>query len=133
MPVTFASFASTLGSLSVAGVTAQAVPPQRIPSGILPIGYSRLPLGENKRSVLTSEPDLDQVTCDYVVLVEAAGQNTLPNNYAGTIAIMDLVHAALKATMAANHIVDGWNIRMDIEVIGETPYWAVVATVRGSA
>jgi hypothetical protein len=133
MPLTFASFASTLGTLSVAGVTANTTPPQRIPSGILPIGYPRLPNGENRRSVLTSLPDLDQVTCDYVVLVEAAGQNTLPNNYAGTVAIMDLVHAALKAAMAANHEIDSWTIRMDIELIGETPYWAIIATVRGSA
>jgi hypothetical protein len=133
MPLTFTSFASTLGGLSVPGVQALTSPPQRMPSGNLPVGYPRLPTGGQQRSTLTSEPDLDQLRCDYVILVETVTQNMNSYNYAAALAIMDGLHAALKAEMAALHAIDGWDIRMEIEVIAEIAYWAIITTVRASA
>ena len=132
MALTFASFATALGTLTVTGVTALTSPPQRIPSGNLPIGYPRLPTGENRMATFTGIPDLDQLTCEYVVLVEAAGLSSLSANYTDSITIIDRVQAALKAEMAANLVIDSWAIRMDIELIGDTPYWAIVVTVQGS-
>lgn len=83
-------------------------------------------------ATFTGVPDLDQLTCEYVVLVEAAGLSSLSANYTDSITIIDRVQAALKAEMAANLVIDSWAIRMDIELIGDTPYWAIVVTVQGS-
>ena len=133
MALTFASFASTLGGLSVSGVRALTSPPQRIPSGNLPIGYPRLPAGAQQIATFTGVPGLDQLQCDYVILTEAITQNMASYNYSQAITVMDSLHAALKATMAAAVEIDGWDIRMDIESIGDSAYWAIIATVRASA
>lgn len=132
MSLTFASLASTLGGLTVTGVTVGTHPPQRIPSGNLPIAYPRLPNGEQAAAAFNGADGLDVLACEFVILVETAAQNTNVTNYADTITYMDRLNAALKAAMTANHVIDGWAVRMDIEFIGETAYWAVVATVRAS-
>lgn len=132
MALTFAFLASTLGGLTVTGVTVQAYPPQRIPSGNLPIAYPRFPTGEQAAAAFNGQDGLDVLACEFVILVETVGQSNNVTNYADTITYMDRLNAALKAAMSANHVIDGWAVRMDIEFIGETAYWAVVATVRAS-
>lgn len=132
MSLTFASLASALSGLTITGVTVGTHPPQRIPSGNLPIAYPRLPSGEQAAAAFNGADGLDVLTCEFAVLVETAGQSNNVTNYADTITYMDRLNAALKAAMAANHVIDGWTVRMDIELIGETAYWAVIATVRAS-
>lgn len=132
MALTFASLASALSGLSITGVTVGTHPPQRIPSGNLPIAYPRLPSGEQAAAAFNGADGLDVLTCDFVVLVETVGQSNNVTNYANTIIYMDRLNAALKAEMIAGGVIDGWALRMDIEFIGETAYWAVIATVRAS-
>lgn len=132
MALTFASLSSALSALTITGVTVKASPPQRIPSGDLPIAYPRFPNGEQASAAFNGAEGLDVVACDFALLVETAGQNTNVVNYADTITYMDRLNAALKTAMTTNRVIDGWSMRMDIELIGETAYWAIIATVRAS-
>ena len=132
MALTFASLSSALSALAITGVTVGTHPPQRIPSGNLPIAYPRLPNGEQAASAFNGADGLDVLTCEFVLLVETAGQESNVKNYADATTYMDRLNASLKSAMATNNVIDGWTIRMDIELIGETAYWAVIATVRAS-
>lgn len=132
MALTYASLTSALSSLTISGVTVVTHPPQRIPSGNLPLAYPRLPSGEQAAASFGGDSSLDVLTCDFVVLTETVAQNLQITNYADCITYMDRLNAALKSAMAANNVIDGWTARMDIEEIGETAYWAVIATVRAS-
>lgn len=132
MALTYASLISELSGLTITGVTVGTHPPARIPSGNLPIAYPRLPSGEQAAAAFDGTGGLDVLTCDFVVLTETAAQNLQITNYADCVTYMDRLTTALKSAMTTSKVIDGFTVRMDIELIGETAYWAIIATVRAS-
>ena len=130
--MTYTEYAAMLSGLTIAGVTkAYSAPPTQLSTAQLPAMWPRLPSGETTIATMTGAAGLPSLTCDLVIAVEAYGQNTQPANYAKALAIIDALQAAL-ADEALDGVVDTWQMRLDVEQIGDTAYWAIVATVTGS-
>jgi hypothetical protein len=126
------SFVTTLAGLSVSGVTrAYTYPPLQIGTADLPASFVRPP--QSDYSPLSTCDDIaDEITCQLVVAIEAAGQNVQPTNYAAMLTIADALNAALKAGYTSLGALVTWTIAaQDREpvIVGGTPYWGVTATV----
>lgn len=130
--MTYAEYVVTLAGLTVPGVARRFnAPPTQLSTAQLPAMWPRLPRGASNVVTLGSALDMAVLTCDLIVAVEPVGQNTQPTNYAKAIGLIDALQSALAAE-AAGGMVDSWTFRLDGELVGETAYWVVVATVTGS-
>jgi hypothetical protein len=130
--MTYTEFVSMLAGLTVTGVPRRFnAPPVQLSTAQLPAMWPRLPRGASNVVTLGSALDVAVLTCDLVVAVEAVGQNAQLTNYARALSIIDALQAALTAE-AEEGALDSWQFRLDGELIGETPYWVIVATVTGS-
>ena len=133
MAITVTSFLASLAGLTITGVTELAEPPQQLnvsASGV--IGFPRLPGSDAEMVTFSGADGLRGVECEYVILVNPIPLSRNSTNHADTATAMDNLHAALVVEMAANQQIDRWTMRMDIEEMGETNYWAVIATVEAS-
>jgi len=130
--MTYTEYVATLAGLTVTGVVkAYSAPPTQLSTAQLPAQWARLPSGETTISTMTGAAGLPSLTCDLVIAVEVIGQNTQPANYAKALAIIDALHAAL-ADEALGCVLDSWQMRVDVDQVGDTAYWVIVATVTGS-
>lgn len=130
--MTYTEYAAMLATLPVTGVVkAYNAPPTQLSTAQLPAQWPRLPQGETQIATLTGGAGLPSLTCDLVVAVEAYGQSTQPANYARCLTIIDALQAAL-TTEALDGVVDSWQMRLELESIGDVGYWVIVATVTGS-
>ena len=130
MALTFSSFITTLGSLSVSGVTGYTAPPHRINATELPIGYPRIFNGEPQNIITCSTPlSPDTITCEYVIVVNPVLLSRNAQNYTAAATAADNLATALKTESDTDKEIYNYNIRLEIEDIGDTPYWLVVAEV----
>lgn len=128
---TYSGLIASLNNLSIAGVTNVTTPPVRINAADLPIGFPRLPEGSSETNVLSMANFRDDLTCEYIVIIEPRNLNVQSVNYALATSVMDALNAALKAESTATQAFWKWDIRMDIDTSTNVEYWAVSATVRG--
>ena len=128
--ITYTAFAQALAALTITGVTrAVTEPPRQVSTADLPLQFVRLPTGEESARTRDHPGGWLSITCELVIVLEPVQQGTQPVNYAATLAMMDAVSVALRATDLANSR-NRWTIRGDwIYLGGETVYWAVVASV----
>lgn len=132
MPFTYAGFVADLATLSVTGVTrVYDHPPHRLNTADLPSLYLRLPAGENQSVTLTAVQGLRSGSCEVVIAVEPVRQNQNEPNFEATVALLDAFEDAL-TTNALTFGIDTWSMRMEVDFIGETAYWLLIATVQGS-
>lgn len=130
--MTYAEYTALLAGLAVTGVTRRFnSPPSQLSTAQLPAQWPRLPVGETNVVTVSGGIDLPEITCDLVVVIEAMGQNTQPSNWTKAIGIIDAMHMTL-TDEANNGILDRWTLRLQPEVIGETAFWVIAATVTGS-
>ena len=73
---------------------------------------------------------LDSLRCEVAWAIEAVGQNTQPANYARCLQLIDGAQAALAALVG--NVVDRWTLRLSADLVGQTAYWLLVASVEGS-
>lgn len=132
MAITATGFLSTLAGLTITGVNERATPPQQVNAGALPIGYPRLPESEAGAATFTSVTGLRSLRCEYVILINPLTLSRNSTNHGAAATAMDNLHTALATEAAANNQIDSWAMRMDVEEIGDTAYWSVVATVEAS-
>ena len=127
---TYASFVSALSGLSVTGVTRKvSQPPRQVNTAELPLQYTQLPTGEEESRSRDHPGGWLTITCEVVVLLEPILQSTQTLNYAATVAMMDNLSAALRATDFARSR-NRWTIRGSLVNLGnDTVYWGVVARV----
>jgi hypothetical protein len=132
---TYAAFTAAVAALSITGrKRAYSSPPMQITTADLPASYPRLPSGGlNTDSLSTCTNSGNRRVVDLVVVVEPLGQGTQPQNFAATIAIIDAVEAALRTASDGGIITPWleWAITTAPVIVGDTPYWAVTATVTG--
>jgi len=134
MSLTAAAFVASLTGMTVTGVNRVLTnTPQQVDTAYMPFMYPRLPEAGNEIASFTGVPGLDTVTVELVVVVEAWAQSTSALNFAAAVAVTDNLTAALKTKMAATQTIDTWRITQDIATVGTGNYWAIVATVTGSA
>jgi hypothetical protein len=130
--VSYTEFVATLSGLTVAGVRkVYTSPPVQLSTAQLPAMWPRLPSGESTVVTMAGGLDLPVLRCDLVIAVEPWAQNTQPVNYGRALALLDALQAAL-ADESAEGTVDSWTVRIGGEAIGETAFWAIIATVTGS-
>lgn len=130
--MTYTEYAAMLAGLNVAGVTKRFTsPPTQLSTAQLPAQWPRLPSGETQIATLTGAAGLPTFACDLVIAVEAYQQNTQPANYAKALAVIDAMQTTL-TTEALNSDLDSWQMRVDVDQVGDTAYWVIVATVTGS-
>lgn len=129
---TYAGYIADLATLSVTGVTrAYDHTPAQLNTADLPSLYVRLPSGENQSVTLTALRGLRQATCEVVIAVEPVRQNRNEPNFATCIGLLD----ALEDAIAANALtwgIDSWSMRVEVDFIGDSDYWLIVAAVQGS-
>lgn len=133
MAYTAASFITALSGLSITGVTRMfAYPPETVANADLPIAYVRLPELTNEAITFGSLPRIDNVQGELVVLIRADGLSMNTDNFSAMTTMIDNVNAALKTAAAASNRIDRWTIRQETAIVGESGFWALVATVEAS-
>jgi len=131
--MTYTQFVEALAAISVTGVQRRfGAPPNQLSSADLPAQWPRLPDGDSEIATFGDEMGLDTLRCDLVVCVEAIGQNTQPVNYARCLQLVDGLQAALTTAARTDNVIDRWTLRLVAEMVGQTPYWLLVASVTGS-
>lgn len=129
---TYTTFAAALAALSVTGVTRKlTAPPTSIATADLPAMWPGLPRGEEPSMTFKTAGGWPTLICDLIVAIEPVGQNTQGANYTATLAIMDALSTALRASSIGRASLT-WTINANVQVIvSDTTYWAVVCTVTG--
>lgn len=130
---TATGFVTGLGELEVTGVkTCRVFAPRSFNAAEFPLSYARLPAPDMAGvESFTGQIGLRSVTAELVVVVEALGLNTQPANMAAALALLDGLHTALTANVEALGI-DAWQIRADVDTLGDVAYWTLVASVEAS-
>ena len=132
---TYRSLIDALEALSITGVVRQYTqgPPAGAPSTAdCPAQYVRYPGGDERPLVFGEQGGWCTFRAELVILVEPVAQNVQPENFDDTVDMMDSITTALRnadcITLSKLH----WNIKMIIDTVANTPYWAVLAVVEGS-
>lgn len=130
---TNAAWVAAFQAMTVSGVSRHYDEP---PASIdLSNGYAAFPLmpgSERGEQVSTCDDHGKTRSMGYVVIIEAAGQGTQSQNYGKLAAAMDNLETALDALdgVTANFV------EYDITTtgnypVGDSDYWAVIATITG--
>ena len=129
--MTYTQFVEMLAALEVTGVQRRfSAPPAQLSTADLPAQWPRLPDGDSNIATFGGDMGLDSLRCEVAWAIEAVGQNTQPANYARCLQLIDGVQAAL-AGMVGN-VVDRWTLRLSADLVGQSAYWLLVASVEGS-
>lgn len=128
---TYAAFISGLAGVNITGVSANGrltAPPQSV--SILPCSFPSFIQAEQAPVVFSNAERWAEITVTFTVLVEAVGQSTGAANYTAAVAMMDNVHEAL-AALDLGRTRFTFGLQLTIQQVGDTPYWAVIATING--
>ena len=138
MITTYNTFINNLADLSVSGVVrAFDGPPPSVATADLPCSFPRAVIGEEGPLTVQTPGGWPTFRGDLVIIVEPVGQSTSPLNHAAVVDIADALSTALRALTPNSAKPLGrapisWTIALSSsEVVGETPYWALVTTVEG--
>jgi hypothetical protein len=120
---TYTAFVNGLEALVATGVTTRLASsaPLALNSADLPVQWVAAPRG--------GWPTLK---ADLIVAYEAAGQDTGPTNFVGTVTMMDNLSAALRGATTLCGGPLRWDIKVSIVTVASVNYWAVIASVEGS-
>ena len=136
MAYTAAAFITALSGLSITGVTRMyTYPPETVNNADMPSAYVRLPELSNERTTmgLSGDPEtIDTVQAELVLLVRSINVSDNADNFSTEVSLIDNVNAALKNAISASAPIDRWTIRQETATVGESGYWAIVATVEAS-
>jgi len=126
MATTYAAFVNALEALSLTGVRRSYTngPPASV--NVLPASWVQFPSGEEP--LMAKGINWPLMRAELVVAYEAVAQGRQPDNFDGTVAMMDVVVAAIRA-MTLGRRQPTYDIRVGIVSMGDVDYWAVIATV----
>jgi hypothetical protein len=131
---TYATFVGGLKDLDVTGVKRVFDgPPKSIPASDLPAMWVSLPEGDDMPITFDGEGGWPTLTVDVNVAVEPIELGTQPENYDGTVTVMDNLQTAIRAivtgTISKSKLT--WTIRGGYATVGQTTYWVVIARITG--
>lgn len=125
--MTLATTLATLTGLTVSGVTrSYTYQPTQINSADLPCLIPAQPTTGAAVSAFSGATGLRTHNVTLVIIVEPTQQGTASAKWTAVIGLMDALHTALET------VVDSYTARVEETVLGETPYWAIVAEVEVS-
>lgn len=137
MATSLNTFVNNLADLSITGVNRKYDgAPANVEAADLPALFPRSVEGTDGQFTQRTYGGWPTLVCELVVLVEKAGLDTVPNNHAEVVDLIDNTNTALRAAVDTTKYGKGplswsWELTPD-EVVGETQYWAVVFRVEGS-
>lgn len=135
-PYTYTSFANGVAALTVTGVKRkQPNIPDTVNSAAIPLQFVRLPEGTEGPLTADGEGGWPNRTVELVIIASPIGQSRQPTNQALVLTLIDNLVAALRAVAATNTIAQSklsWEIRGEIDFVGDTEYWLVVARITGN-
>ena len=126
---TYATLVSYLGALTITGVTRKfTYPPTSLATADLPAMFPQLPRGEEAAMTFQANGGWPAMTCDLVVALEPAAQETQSANFSAAVAMLDKVSAALRGADVGKAPLS-WRIEQTGVTVAGINYWAVVAHV----
>ena len=132
---TFRTFVDNIEALEVAGVTRRYIEgPPASSAAATPFQYVRYPRGNQGPIVFGEGGGPPTMIAEMVICVEEVAQNVQSENFDNTVDMMDAVNTAIRA---AGNCWPGkgkanWEIRMGVDTVAGTDYWAVITTITGS-
>jgi len=133
---TFASFVSSVGSIETPGVMRRYDhEPESLGEGDLPAQFPRLPDGSIGYAPADC-PEIEETRAiELVFCIRPVGLGTAAENFAETIEMLDYANAALRTWKFAT-AQNGMAITYELStagsapvIVGDTAYWAVIATI----
>ena len=126
---TYAAFVAYLAALTVSGVTRKfTYPPASLTTADLPAQWPQLPKGEESALTFQTEGGWPTLTCDLVVALEPAAQDTQSANFTAATAMLDKISTALRGADIGRAPLE-WRMEVAGVVVSGERYWAVVAHV----
>jgi hypothetical protein len=135
---TFASLVTSISGLTITGVnTTFDYTPESIGNADLPASFVRLPSGDVGFSPADCLASQKVRTIELVVLIKPVGLETAEQNFSDTVTMLDSVDTAV-GTWAYLPAQNGIAITYSLstsgdapEIVGDSSYWAVIATIQG--
>ena len=133
---TYTSFSNGVADLAVAGVERKySNIPNMLAAADLPAQFVRLPEGSEGPLTADGEGGWPNRTVELVIAVSPVGLSRQPINHALVLTLIAALTPTLRAVAATNTISQSklsWRIRGEIDFIGDTAYWLIVAAITGN-
>jgi len=132
----YTSFSNGVADLTVTGVKRKYRNiPNTLAAADLPAQFVRLPESSEGPLTADGEGGWPNRTVELVIVASPLGLNRQPTNHALVLTLIDALTTTLRAVAATNTISQSklsWEIRGQIDVIGETEYWLIVTRITGN-
>jgi len=131
--MTYTSLVNGLSSMTVTGVVCKySESPPQLSSAQLPAMYPRLPEGSLAVLNLSGVTGLLECVVELVIVVNSTMQSTSGSNFVLCLSLLDALNTALASNVIALNL-DRWSLRQEEGIIGDIPYWLIVARVEASS
>ena len=128
---THATFIAAAQGLTISGVNRRVTEPvQAVNTADLPLSYVALPGGGRGEPISTCIEDSKTRAIGIVVLVEAVGQGTNPQNFGKLAALMDATETSLDTTDFGTVFLE-YEITVGMQAVANINYWAISADITG--
>lgn len=132
MAFTYKAFVDGVADMTVTGVTRKLdAPPDQLNTADMPVMYPRLPSSESGVVSFGSATGLRRAQMELAIVIDPNMQATTAETFATALTLMDNLTTALESNAGTLQL-DEWQLEIGTEVIGESEYWLVLATVLGS-
>lgn len=132
---TYTAFANGVADLSVTLIKRKMRNiPDQLNTADLPLQFTRLPTGSEGPMTAEGEGGWPTHLVDLVIVACPIGQSRQPTNHALVMTLMDNLSTTLRAVAANNTFSRSklsWTIRGEIDFIGDTEYWHIIASITG--
>lgn len=132
----YTSFSNGVADLTITGVKRKYRNiPNTLAAADLPAQFVRLPESNEGPLTADGEGGWPNRTVELVIVASPLGLNRQPTNHALVLTLIDALTTTLRAVAATNTISQSklsWEIRGQIDVIGETEYWLIVTRITGN-
>ncbi len=130
---TNAAWLTAIQGLSITGVNELTTPPESIDTTNLPIGFPNLPTGGRPELLMSCHGNNKARSIQYIVIVEATGQDTIANNYGQLAALMDNIETELDGLVPGTvNFIEYEATTSGNFPVGESEYWAIVYDITGT-
>lgn len=133
---TYTAFSNGVADLTVTGVKRKYRNiPNTLAAADLPAQFVRLPEGNEGPLTADGEGGWPNRTVELVIVASPIGLSRQPTNHALVLTLIDALTTTLRAVAATNTISQSklsWEIRGQIDLIGDTEYWLIVTRVTGN-
>lgn len=132
----YTSFSNGVADLTVTGVKRKYRNiPNTLAAADLPAQFVRLPESNEGPLTADGEGGWPNRTVELVIVASPLGLSRQPTNHALVLTLIDALTTTLRAVAATNTISQSklsWEIRGQIDLIGDTEYWLIVTRITGN-